>query len=94
MLPPSLNFEEPNPDIDFENSPFYVNSTLKEWTTNGTPRRAGVNAFGIGGTNAHAVLEEAPSLSPSEESRPRQLLVLSAKSSSALDAATEIWLSI
>ena len=88
MLPPSLNFEEPNPDIDFENSPFYVNSTLKEWTTNGTPRRAGVNAFGIGGTNAHAVLEEAPALSPSEESRPRQLLVLSAKSSSALDAAT------
>ncbi|MEA2173842.1 MAG: hypothetical protein QOD00_1434 [Blastocatellia bacterium] len=88
VLPPSLNFEQPNPDIDFENSPFYVNSTLQEWKSNGTPRRAGVSAFGIGGTNAHAVLEEAPASEPSSESRPRQLLLLSAKTRSALDAAT------
>ena len=87
-LPPSLNFETPNPTIDFANSPFYVNTTLSEWNTNGTPRRAGVSSFGIGGTNAHVVLEEAPTLELSSESRPWQLLVLSAKTNSALETAT------
>jgi len=87
-LPPSLNFETPNPTIDFANSHFYVNTTLSEWKTNGTPRRAGVSSFGIGGTNAHVVLEEAPTLEPSSTSRPWQLLILSAKTSSALEAAT------
>ena len=62
MLPPSLHFETPNPKIDFANSPFYVNTTLKEWITNNTPRRAGVSSFGIGGTNAHVIVEEAPVL--------------------------------
>ncbi|WP_420093644.1 ketoacyl-synthetase C-terminal extension domain-containing protein, partial [Fischerella thermalis] len=46
--------------MDFDNSPFYVNTTLSEWQTNGIPRRAGVSSFGIGGTNAHVILEEAP----------------------------------
>ena len=87
-LPPSLNFETPNPTIDFANSPFYVNTTLSEWNTNGTPRRAGVSSFGIGGTNAHVVLEEAPTLEPSSTSRPWQLLILSAKTNSALEIAT------
>ena len=64
MLPPSLHFEQPNPQIDFANSPFYVNTTLSEWKTDGTPRRAGVSSFGIGGTNAHVILEEAPALVP------------------------------
>ncbi len=88
QIPPSLNFEEPNPRIDFANSPFYVNTVLSEWKTDGTPRRAGVSSFGIGGTNAHAVLEEAPPVEPSGPARPWQLLVLSAKTSTALDAAT------
>ncbi|WP_424101434.1 type I polyketide synthase [Moorena producens] len=87
-IPPSLNFETPNPTIDFANSPFYVNTTLSEWNTNGTPRRAGVSSFGIGGTNAHVVLEEAPTLEPSSKSRPWQLLILSAKTNSALETAT------
>ncbi|OQW95902.1 MAG: hypothetical protein BWK79_00785 [Beggiatoa sp. IS2] len=60
MIPPNLHFETPNPKLDLANSPFYVNSTLTEWKTIGFPRRAGVNSFGIGGTNAHIVLEEAP----------------------------------
>src|SRR5262249_10969902 len=60
QLPPSLNFTKPNPNIDFAGSPFFVNTKLSEWQTNGTPRRAGVSSFGIGGTNAHVVLEEAP----------------------------------
>ena len=60
MLPPSLNFKTPNPQIDFADSPFYVNDKLQPWETNGAPRRAGVSSFGVGGTNAHVVLEEAP----------------------------------
>jgi amino acid adenylation domain-containing protein len=88
QLPPSLHFTKPNPRIDFENSPFYVNAKLTEWKTNGTPRRAGVSSFGLGGTNAHVVLEEAPAAKPSAPSRESQLLILSAKSESALNAAT------
>jgi amino acid adenylation domain-containing protein len=88
LLPPSINFTEPNPKIDFESSPFYVNTELTEWRTNGNPRRAGVSSFGIGGTNAHVVLEEAPPALPSGSSRPWQLLMLSAKTSSALQKMT------
>jgi acyl transferase domain-containing protein/ubiquinone/menaquinone biosynthesis C-methylase UbiE/acyl carrier protein len=93
QIPPSLHFETPNPKIDFANSPFYVNTKLSEWKTNGTPRRAGVSSFGIGGTNAHVVLEEAPVLEKKigdkgEQTRPVQLLVLSAKTSKALETAT------
>jgi acyl transferase domain-containing protein len=88
MLPPSLNFKAPNPQINFAGSPFYVNDRLQPWTTNGTPRRAGVSSFGVGGTNAHMVLEEAPALEPSGPSRPYQLLLLSSRSATALDAAT------
>ncbi|MEG4999075.1 type I polyketide synthase [Microcoleus sp. B4-D4] len=87
LIPPSLHFEQPNPKIDFANSPFYVNTKLSEWKADKTPRRAGVSSFGIGGTNAHVVLEEAPTVEKFGESRPSQLLVLSAKTSSALDSA-------
>src|SRR5687768_9956901 len=85
-LPPSLNFEQPNPQIDFSASPFYVNTALKDWQNGSTPRRAGVSSFGIGGTNVHVVLEEAPAVEPSGPSRPWQLLTLSARSSSALES--------
>lgn len=88
LLPPSINFEQPNPQINFENSPFYLNSKLSEWKTNGTSRRAGVSSFGIGGTNAHAILEEAPVVRVSSPSRSQQLLLLSAKTDSALETAT------
>jgi acyl transferase domain-containing protein len=88
QIPPSLHFEKPNPKIDFDNSPFYVNCSLSKWKTNGTPRRAGISSFGIGGTNAHVILEEAPPQEDSGKSRPWQLLVLSAKTHSALETAT------
>ena len=91
QIPPSLHFEQPNPQIDFANSPFYVNSTLSEWKTNKTPRRAGVSSFGIGGTNAHVILEEAPVQEQGrqrEQGRKYHLLVLSAKTESALETAT------
>src|SRR5205085_6346657 len=85
QIPPSLHFEQPNPKIDFVNSPFYVNTTLSEWKAGPTPRRAGVNSFGVGGTNAHIVLEEAPPVEPSGPSRPWQLLLLSARTDAALE---------
>lgn len=85
QIPPSINFERPNPNIDFENSPFFVNTTLREWNGNGVPRRAGVNSLGVGGTNVHIILEEAPAVESSGPSRPWQLLVISGKSEAALD---------
>ena len=89
QIPPSLYFERPNPGCEFENSPFFVNTALREWTSNGAPRRAGVSALGAGGTNAHVILEEAPNAPPSDEpARPQQLMVVSAKTPTALDAAT------
>jgi len=89
MLPPSLHFQAPNPNIDFDNSPFYVNARLSEWKTKGTPLRAGVSSFGIGGTNAHIIIEETPPIEASGPSRQWQLLVLSAKTGAALDNMTE-----
>jgi len=86
-IPPSLNFEQPNPEIDFTNSPFFVNTSLRAWNSQ-KPRRAGVSSFGIGGTNAHLVLQEAPAFEPAQTSRPYQLLVLSARTSTALESAT------
>ncbi|OKH20880.1 beta-ketoacyl synthase [Hydrococcus rivularis NIES-593] len=112
-IPPSLHFEQPNPQIDFANSPFFVNTKLCEWESNGTSRRAGVSSFGIGGTNAHVILEEFHAEAQRrrgqrEEGGTRgqgdkgtrrqgeliqnltwQLLVLSAKTESALETATD-----
>ena len=87
-IPASINFSEPNPTIDFADSPFFVNTKLTDWKRTTTPRRAGVSAFGIGGTNAHVVLEEAPAPEPPGPSRAEQLFVLSARSAAALDEAT------
>jgi amino acid adenylation domain-containing protein len=88
ILPPTLYFHKPNVNFDMANSPFYVNATLKEWKTEDGPRRAGVSAFGVGGTNAHVVLEEVPATPSAASGLPIQLLVLSARTESALDATT------
>jgi amino acid adenylation domain-containing protein len=85
LLPPLLYFEQPNPKIDFANSPFYPVTKLTEWKAEKGPRRAGVSAFGVGGTNAHVILEEAPRIEPSGKSRSQQLLLLSARTATALD---------
>jgi amino acid adenylation domain-containing protein len=87
-IPPSLNFENQNPKIAFQESPFYVNDRLSDWTANGTPRRAGVSSFGLGGTNAHVIVEEARQAVDSSDSRPYQLILLSARSPESLDSAT------
>lgn len=89
QIPPSLNFEKPNPHIGFERSPFYVNTELKKWANSEFPLRAGVSSFGIGGTNAHVILEEAPERDSSSASRPYKLLLLSARTPTALDSMAD-----
>ncbi|MEK8051132.1 SDR family NAD(P)-dependent oxidoreductase [Ideonella sp. DXS22W] len=89
-IPPSLHYQRPNPHIDFANSPFRVIDRLTPWPAEAPrPWRAGVSAFGIGGTNAHVIVEEAPPQAASGPSRPAQLLLLSARSEKALDAAQQ-----
>jgi phthiocerol/phenolphthiocerol synthesis type-I polyketide synthase E len=101
-LPPTVHFIEPNPQIDFDGSPFIVQARATEWTSNGSPRRAGISSFGVGGTNAHVILEEAPAsasatrsastpaAAPAEEAeREWHVLTVSARSETALDAATD-----
>ncbi len=79
-IPASLHYTQPNPKINFAETPFYVNARLADWPSGETPRRAGVSAFGSGGTNAHVILEEAPELQASGPARAEQLFVLSARS--------------
>jgi acyl transferase domain-containing protein len=85
QLPPTPHFERPNPDIHFEATPFYVSDKLRDWPRNGAPRRAGVSSFGFGGTNAHVIVEEAPTAEPSGPSRPVQILLQSTETPSALE---------
>jgi acyl transferase domain-containing protein len=88
VLYPSLNFKRPNPAIDFANSPFYVQQRLQAWEPRNGRRVAGISSFGIGGTNAHAVLEEADAAEASGPSRTWQLLPFSANTTNALDSMT------
>ena len=88
-FPPTLNFKTPNPKFDLENSPFYVNANRTKWNSDGKPRRAGVSAFGVGGTNAHVIIEQAPNRPSAPSTKPAQLLVISARSETALNCATE-----
>lgn len=89
ILPPQINFTKPNPKIDFAASPFFVNTELRPWLQRPWPRRAAVSSFGVGGTNAHVVVEEAPSLPAAQPARACQLLVLSARTETALAAQSE-----
>lgn len=86
VLVPSINYSKPNPKIDFARSPFYVNTELKPWPETPWPRRAGISSFGVGGTNAHLVVEQAPEPPPQGERRSHALLLLSARSKEALAA--------
>lgn len=88
-LPPTLNFQRPNPDLGLEDSPFHVVDSLRDWPDRSQPRRAAVSSFGLGGTNAHVILEEAPQMAQTSDGRSRQLLTLSAKSEAALQRAAD-----
>ena len=90
-LVPTVHFTRPSPKVDWDSSPFYVNARTCAWDTDRLPRRAGVSAFGIGGTNAHVVLEEAPRSRPTAEPAGLgvELLPLSARSPEALREGME-----
>ncbi|MEU8180104.1 SDR family oxidoreductase [Micromonospora sp. NPDC049047] len=89
-IPPTINFSRPNPNLDLENSPFYVVSELTPWPQGETPRRAGVSSFGIGGTNVHVIVEEPPASAnrprPGPASRRWHTVPVSAKTASACEA--------
>jgi acyl transferase domain-containing protein/acyl carrier protein/NADP-dependent 3-hydroxy acid dehydrogenase YdfG len=89
LLPPSLNFERPNPDAGLAGGPFEVVTRPTPWPRGGPPRRAGVSSFGIGGTNAHVVVEEGPRPAPAPSTRAAHLLKLSARTPEALEDATD-----
>ncbi len=88
LIPASLNFKTPNPNVPFDQGPFFVNAELRKWPDTDTPHRAGVSAYGVGGTNAHVVVEQAPVMPPSGPSRSAQLLLLSTRSRTSLETAT------
>ena len=97
QIPPSINYKSPNPEIDFARSPFYVVDHLQPWPQESLPRRAAVSAFGIGGTNAHAILEAFPvpespvpeSIASKPVEQASYLLPLSAKNPDRLAAYVE-----
>lgn len=85
QIPASINYSKPNPNIDFENSPFIVNTDLKNWDTT-TIRRAGISSFGVGGTNVHVILEEAENTEQEvSKARPVQLINWSAKNETSVE---------
>jgi acyl transferase domain-containing protein len=91
LIPPTINFETVNPALDLADSPFYITNTLSKWDANGTPRRAAVSSFGFGGTNAHMILQEAPTpdtVRPTA-THPAHLLQVSAHTQAALSDAVD-----
>jgi acyl transferase domain-containing protein/surfactin synthase thioesterase subunit len=88
-IPPSLNFRNPNPKIDFAATPFFVNTRCCDWPAGDRPRRAAVNSLGLGGTNAFVVLEEPPVTTATAVAPEKSLLTLSARTDSALRASIE-----
>ena len=88
VFPPTINYQTPNSCIDFSNSPFYVTDKLTPWHVKDFPRRAGISSFGVGGTNVHVIIEEAPTNKSTKKSVDWQLIALSAKSKDALEQKT------
>ncbi|HEV7326050.1 MAG TPA: amino acid adenylation domain-containing protein [Bosea sp. (in: a-proteobacteria)] len=89
ILPASLHVTQPNPALELPDSPFFIADHKQEWAGQGGPRRAGVSAFGFGGTNVHLVLEQAPASETAMPARRNQLLTLSARSAAALGTARD-----
>ena len=92
-LVPTLHYKQANPNINFAKSPFFVNTELKHWESGSFPRRAGVTSLGVGGTNAHILLEEAPIFNSIPKTRNYQLLCLSANTKFSLNKTTENFIS-
>jgi acyl transferase domain-containing protein/thioesterase domain-containing protein/acyl carrier protein len=88
-IAPTLHYQEANPSIDFPSTPFSVASKQEPWRTNGAPRRAGVSSLGVGGTNAHIIVEEAPAVPGRQKSTAQQLLVVSARTADGLEQSSK-----
>ncbi len=88
LIPPTINYDVPNPNIDMTKSPFYVVTEPTPWPSGGAPRRAGISSFGIGGTNGHLIVEEPPAREETVAARRFHLVPLAAKTATALDAAS------
>jgi acyl transferase domain-containing protein len=91
MLPASLNFARPNTRFDFANGPFKVAAEARAWKRGTRPRRAGVNSLGVGGTNAHLLIEEPPPRPASPPATTPQIVALSARTPAALDGLVRKW---
>ena len=89
-LPASLNYKTPNARFPIATSPFYVVDSTRPWTA--SPRRAGVNSVGVGGTNAHLIVEEGPERAPAAAAEGWRLVPFSARSTAALEGAKRKWL--
>lgn len=89
QIPPSLNYERPNPSLEIEASPFRVPTSATEWPRALHPRRATVNSLGVGGTNAYAVVEQPPAQPPARPDPRPQLLVISGSGREAVEANTD-----
>lgn len=87
LIPKTLHFSEPNPKLELDSSPFFVVAENMSWPRGARPRLAGVSSFGVGGTNAHAIVREAPPRSARKKSRSSEVLLLSARSEAALQAS-------
>jgi len=85
MLPPHGNFDTPNPQLNLSGSPFFINAAAQTWPHTGVPRRAAVSSLGLGGTNAHVILEEAPPRAARQDDAEWHLVPLSARAPQALD---------
>ncbi|MFF6979884.1 type I polyketide synthase [Streptomyces sp. NPDC008343] len=85
VIPPMANFGEPNPALDLDHSPFYIPGTARPWPESDGPRRAGLTSLGVGGTNVHLILEQAPEPAPrTDAATPADVLLVSASSEAAL----------
>ncbi len=92
-LPASLNFTTPNRRFDFANSPFRVVADAQDWTPKSGPRRAAVNSLGVGGTNAHIVLEEGPERPPATDRDDWRIFTYSARDTDAIGRTARLWAS-
>ncbi|MGZ5847985.1 MAG: type I polyketide synthase, partial [Ramlibacter sp.] len=91
LIPATLNFRRPNSRFDLDRTPFRVVDQARPWKRGGQPRRAAVNSLGVGGTNAHVIVEEPPVLATEAPAQPWQVITLSARTPSSLERLKAKW---
>lgn len=91
LIPPSLNFSVPNSHLNLAKTPFYVVDKAQAWPPGLSPRRAAVNSLGVGGTNAHVIVQEPPALAPAASDTGWQVFNFSARTPESLDRLKKKW---